>query len=93
MSEENPKDFEDIGISDEFKERKNILINTTWLSPREAEVYVLYKEHPDYDHLNEVSDSLQLSEGAVYNYWSSIKDKIQKSRRTQEIEAQSVTGV
>lgn len=89
MTTKSLTNLEDLEISEqkikELKKRKSELLAETWLSPREAEIYLLFKEE-NYDELQEVADELDITRNTVYKHWRNVKDKVLKSKETSKLE-------
>lgn len=65
------------------KEKVEELKATTWLSERQAQIYLLNKEEDL--NMQDIAEGLGLETGTVYDYWADAKDKARKSRETLEL--------
>lgn len=75
----------DFCMSEELLDERRVedLVATTWLSEREAQLYVLVKEEEML--IKDSAEVLGLESETAYDYWSNVKDKVRKSRETVEL--------
>lgn len=64
--------------------KKNEIMAETFFSERQAEILILYHEHPDNLELQEIAQLLGIEKGTIYNHWSHAKDNVRKSKSTVE---------
>lgn len=62
---------------------KDELVESTWLSPREAELYI--EKVDNGSSIREAGRNIGMSEGQATSTWSSIKGKAEKSERTASV--------
>lgn len=84
--------IEQLEIQEEQKKelikKREELIAETFFSPREAEIYILYKiKDGEPETLKELADMLDISKNTIYQHWSNCKDKISKAERTTYLQA------
>lgn len=60
---------------------------SSFLSKREAELFLLYQKH---DEIKKSAEKMGISENTAYSYWRSVKDKVRKSRDTVELAGDSL---
>lgn len=58
----------------------------TWLSPREAEIFLLRKKT---DSLKETAEEIGIAQNTIYKHWRNIKDKVRTSRETIELDVET----
>lgn len=63
---------------DKFSE----IVSNTWLSKRQAELYLLKDQGFS---TKEAAELIGIEVNAAYTYWSKVKDKVRKSRETVEL--------
>jgi len=80
MPQQNNYNREDHPID---KEKIEELAMKTWLSEREAELYLLYRETEN--NLGQAAEKMGIEENTVYSYWRNVKDKVRKSKDTVEL--------
>lgn len=68
---------------EEVQDRVHAVANTTHLSSREAEVYVL-REEEGFTHA-EVAEELEISEGNARGKWGTVKEKVSLAEEEVEI--------
>jgi DNA-binding CsgD family transcriptional regulator len=61
---------------------KEEIVEKTWLSPREAELYLLKKEGKS---LSDAAEEMGTTRGSVSSQWASLKQKIKKSQETADL--------
>jgi len=64
--------------------KKNELMAETFFSERQAEILILYREHPENLELKEIAKLLGIEKGTIYTHWSKAKDNVRKSKSTVE---------
>jgi len=70
---------------EKFEKKVKELEGMTYLSRREAEIYVLYNESEELGMLTEIAEFLEISDNSVYTTWNNIKEKVRKSKATTEM--------
>lgn len=58
------------------------IVSLSWLSKREAELYLLKKTGMN---TKEAAEDLGIEDSAAYTYWSNVKDKLRKSKETVDL--------
>lgn len=64
--------------------KKKELMAETFFSERQAEILILYKEHPENLELQGIAKLLGIQKGTIYTHWSKAKDNVRKSKSTVE---------
>jgi hypothetical protein len=70
-------------IAEVDKVNKQDLVNNTWLSPREAELYLKIRE-TDLS-IRDAGKEIGMKEGQSTGTWSSIRNKVKKSKETAKL--------
>jgi len=79
------RDVEGLQNMEELKRKKEELKATTWLSDRQAELYLLYNETEKFEQMKEVAEALGIEPDTAYKSWRDMKDKVAKSKATIEL--------
>lgn len=61
---------------------KDEIVEKTWLSPREAELYLKVEEGMS---IRDAGEEIGMGEGQATSTWTQIKNKVQKSERTSDL--------
>lgn len=77
----------EIENKEELKMKKDELVGLTLLSPREAEIFLLYTDrNNELDEMQEVAEKLGIEKPTAYQHWRNIKDKVRKARETVNLD-------
>lgn len=69
-----------------YDEKAEKIARETFLSEREAELYVL-KTRNGYT-LDEAAEQMEIGSGNIYGKWARVKDKIAKGKKTAELDSE-----
>ena len=82
--------LENVEIENKEKllDKRDELETTTWLSNREAEIVVLsnLQDEKEYNTSKELAEDLGIEPKTIYKHFSTIRQKIRKSRNLLELE-------
>lgn len=78
-------DWKKEGLKTDMIKQKDQIVSRTPLSGREADVHLVYENHPDVKTLQDVAEVLELNSNTVYTYNRKIKDKVSKAEATVEL--------
>lgn len=90
MQTEKKKGLEDLDLEEKehLLRKREELVATTWLSERQAELYLLYNSN-EFDEMQQVAKELGIKPDTAYKTWRDMKDRVAKSKATIELNISS----